>query len=104
MTTLLVGPRSYRRDAPLARLMMADVMAASRSASALCWVLDAAISRPSEETAMASTTPGAFAANWLSSQLNSCASADRFCVVMVVTSRRYVDRVGWAGSHGRSRA
>src|SRR3954468_5966030 len=80
MMTLFAWPRSYTREAPAARLLMADVMAASRSASARCRVADIAISSPSEETAIASITPAVSPANRPSSQLNRCASVLMFCV------------------------
>jgi hypothetical protein len=54
---------------------MPEVIAASRSAPPRCWPADMAISRPSEDTAMASRTPAVSAANLPSSQLKFCASA-----------------------------
>src|SRR4051812_37854073 len=80
MMTLFAWPRSYTRDAPAARLLMADVMAARRSASARCRVADIAIRRPSDETAIASITPAVSPANRPSSQLNRWASVLMFCV------------------------
>jgi hypothetical protein len=74
MMTLFGAPMSYTLAAPWARLMIADVMAARRSAFVRSSVLDMAINSPSEETAIASITSDVFAANWLSSQLNRCAS------------------------------
>src|SRR5215475_2724943 len=75
MITRLMAPKAYQLDAPPARLVMPETTAASRSALALSLMDDMAMSRPSEETAIASMTPAVPDVNESSSQLNFFASA-----------------------------
>src|SRR5262249_54277274 len=74
MTTLSGWPSAWHSEAPWARLSIAELMAASRSALARSSVDDEAIRRPSEETAMAAITPPVSCAKRLTSQLKFWAS------------------------------
>src|ERR671911_316003 len=65
------------RDAPYPRLTKPEMMAASCSADARSSELDAAMSRPSDETATASVTPAVWSTKLLSSQLKLRASSLR---------------------------
>src|SRR4051794_24406264 len=81
-------------------------MAASRSESACSRSWETAISRPSEDTAMASTTPAVWVANRSSSQVKSAAAAVRsmgssrselLLPVGVVTARLLPGLLMWRG-------
>src|ERR671910_3108834 len=69
--------KSKHRDAPWPRLTKPEMIAASCSADARSSELEAAINRPSEETATASVTPAVWPAQLLSSQLKLRASSLR---------------------------
>jgi hypothetical protein len=75
MITRFRLPRAYQLAAPPARLVRPDTTAASRSAFGRSLIADMAISRPSEETAMASTTPAVPDVKESSNQLKVFASA-----------------------------
>ena len=70
MMTRFRPPSAYQLAAPPARLVMPDTTAARRSALDRSLIADIAISRPSEETAIASSTPAVLEVNESSSQLN----------------------------------
>src|SRR5258705_8620939 len=74
MITRLIAPIRYQLAAPPARLVSPDTTAASRSALARSLMDDMAISSPSEETAIDSSTPAVPEVNESSSQLNVLAS------------------------------
>ena len=75
MMTRFRLPSAYQLAAPPARLVRPETTAARRSAFGRSLIADIAISRPSEETAMASTTPAVPDVNESSSQLKVFASA-----------------------------
>src|SRR5918994_919945 len=69
--------KSKHRDAPYPRLTKPEMIAASCSADARSSELDAAMRRPSDETATASVTPAVWSTKLLSSQLKLRASSLR---------------------------
>src|SRR6266545_7005354 len=69
--------KSKQREAPWPRLTKPEMMAASCSADALSNELEAAMRRPSDETATASVTPAVWSTKLLSSQLKLRASSLR---------------------------
>jgi hypothetical protein len=75
MMTRFRLPRLYQLAAPPERLVRPDTTAARRSAFGRSLIADMAISRPSEETAMASITPAVPEVKESSSQLKVFASA-----------------------------
>src|SRR5215470_7875772 len=74
MMTRLIAPMRYEIEAPPARLVSPEITAARRSALARSLMADMAISRPSDETAIASSTPAVPEVNESRSQLKVCAS------------------------------
>src|SRR4051812_11270300 len=81
MMILLVKPSWYNREAPPARLVIAEVMAANRSASSRLLDVAIAINRPSDDTAIASDTPAVSVAKRSSNQLKLRASGDAMVIV-----------------------
>src|SRR5688572_10537998 len=69
--------KSKQREAPCPRLTKPEMIAASCSADARSSELDAAISRPSDDTATASVTPAVWSTKLLSNQLKFLASSLR---------------------------
>src|SRR4029453_12425595 len=69
--------KAKQRDAPCPGLTKPEMIAASCSADARSSELEAAINRPSEETATASVTPAVWSTKLLSSQLKLRASSLR---------------------------
>src|ERR1700754_5147246 len=83
MMTRFSAPSLYQLAAPPARLVRPDTTAASRSAFGRSLIADIAMSRPSDDTAMASITPAVPEVNESSSQLKVFASALRLLLVSV---------------------
>src|SRR5919112_118477 len=112
MITRFRLPSAYQLAAPPARLVSPDTTAASRSALGRSLIADIAMSRPSEETAMASTTPAVLEVKESRSQLKVFAVIPRvgaeFRAARVQRRTRTARRArgprpdprGWPGSPG----
>src|SRR5437763_5592531 len=94
-------PSEYQCAAPPARLVIPDTTAANRSALARSRVADIAMSKPSEDTATASSTPAVPDVNESNSQLKVCASGLRFTVLVIVPLFTGDQRGRHAGPAGR---
>src|SRR5258708_28690675 len=94
--TRFSGPSSYQVDAPPARLVSPDTTAARRSALARSLMADIAISRPSDDTAIASSTPAVDEVNESRSQLKVFASE----LSSIVLAPRWVDASVLSGPCG----
>src|ERR1700730_9071932 len=95
-TTWLTAPLASTRDAPSDRLRSPDTIAAILSAEARSRFDDAAIKRPSDDTAIDCSTPAVFSTNDDNNQLTL-----RACVLIVEFIRRLLRRWGHPGGPSR---